>query len=104
MINLGKKEEARSIFETLIDQDPDYSDAYYQLGIIYLSAGEIDRAIELLETFIAKDPEGASSNREYDEALKLLDQVISEDPGIMEARQVRANIFLQLERFEETIE
>lgn len=51
-----------------------------------------------------KMAEGASSNREYDEALKLLDQVISEDPGIMEARQVRANIFLQLECFEETIE
>lgn len=51
-----------------------------------------------------KMAEGASSNREYDKALKLLDQVISEDPGIMEARQVRANIFLQLERVEETIE
>ena len=51
-----------------------------------------------------KMAEGASSNREYDEALKLLDRVISEDPGIMEARQVRANIFLQLERVEETIE
>jgi arylsulfatase A-like enzyme/Tfp pilus assembly protein PilF len=51
-----------------------------------------------------KMAEGASSNREYDEALKLLDQVISEDPGIMEARQVRANIFLQLECVEETIE
>ncbi|MEE8605881.1 MAG: tetratricopeptide repeat protein, partial [Candidatus Aminicenantaceae bacterium] len=72
LINLGKKEEARSIFETLIDQDPDYSDAYYQLGIIYLSAGEIDRAIELLETFIAKDPENnkAPQTREILKTLK----------------------------------
>jgi len=51
-----------------------------------------------------KMAEGASSNREYDVALNLLDQVISEDPGIMEARQVRASIFLQLERVEEAIE
>ena len=72
LINLGKKEEARGVFETLIDQDPDYSDAYYQLGIIYLSAGETDRAIELLETFITKDPENskAPQTREILKTLK----------------------------------
>jgi arylsulfatase A-like enzyme/tetratricopeptide (TPR) repeat protein len=51
-----------------------------------------------------KMAEGASSNREYDEALKRLDEVIKEDPGIMEARQVRANIYLQLDRAEEAAE
>ena len=45
-----------------------------------------------------KMAEGASSNREYDEALRRLDEVIKEDPGIMEARQVRANVYLQLDR------
>jgi arylsulfatase A-like enzyme/Tfp pilus assembly protein PilF len=51
-----------------------------------------------------KMAEGASSNREYDEALMRLDEVIAEDPGIMEARQVRANIYLQLDRAEEAAE
>jgi arylsulfatase A-like enzyme/Tfp pilus assembly protein PilF len=51
-----------------------------------------------------KMAEGASSDREYDKALSLLDQVISDDPGIMEARQVRANIYLQLDRAEEAAE
>ena len=51
-----------------------------------------------------KMAEGASSNREYDEALARLDEVIEEDPGIMEARQVRANIYLQLDRAEEAAE
>lgn len=51
-----------------------------------------------------KMAEGASSDREYDDALNLLDQVIKEDPGIMEARQVRANIYLQLDRAEEAVE
>jgi len=51
-----------------------------------------------------KMAEGASSDREYDKALTLLDQVIKEDPGIMEARQVRANIYLQLDRPEEAAE
>jgi len=51
-----------------------------------------------------KMAEGASSNREYDEALMRLNEVIEEDPGIMEARQVRANIYLQLDRAEEAAE
>jgi arylsulfatase A-like enzyme/Tfp pilus assembly protein PilF len=51
-----------------------------------------------------KMAEGASSDKEYDRALGLLDQVISEDPGIMEARQVRANIYLQLDRNEDAVE
>jgi choline-sulfatase len=45
-----------------------------------------------------KQAEGASANREYDEALKLLADVIAEDPQILEARQVRANIYLVLDR------
>jgi arylsulfatase A-like enzyme/Tfp pilus assembly protein PilF len=51
-----------------------------------------------------KMAEGASSNQEYDKALSLLDQVITEDSGIMEARQVRANIYLRLDRAEEAAE
>jgi arylsulfatase A-like enzyme/Tfp pilus assembly protein PilF len=51
-----------------------------------------------------KMAEGASSDREYDDALAKLDEVIREDPGIMEARQVRANIYLQLDRAEEAVE
>ena len=50
-----------------------------------------------------KQAEGNSANREYDDALKLLGEVIAEDPGIMEARQVRANIYLELDRPENAI-
>jgi arylsulfatase A-like enzyme/Tfp pilus assembly protein PilF len=51
-----------------------------------------------------KMAEGASSDREYDDALAKLDEVIREDPGIMEARQVRANIYLELDRAKEALE
>ena len=50
-----------------------------------------------------KMAEGASSDREYDVALARLDEVIREDPEIMEARQVRANIYLQLDRPEDAV-
>lgn len=51
-----------------------------------------------------KIAEGASARKDYDEALKELNMVISEDPGIMEARQVRAQIFVRQDRIEEAIE
>jgi tetratricopeptide (TPR) repeat protein len=51
-----------------------------------------------------KIAEGASSNREYDKALAKLDEVIKEDPRIIEARLVRANVYMKLERAEEAIE
>jgi arylsulfatase A-like enzyme/Tfp pilus assembly protein PilF len=50
-----------------------------------------------------KQAEGASANKEFDDSLKLIDEVIAEDPGIMEARQVKANIFLELDRPEEAV-
>jgi tetratricopeptide (TPR) repeat protein len=50
-----------------------------------------------------KQAEGASADKEDDDALKLLDEVIAQDPGIMEAHQVRANIYLELDRPEDSI-
>jgi tetratricopeptide (TPR) repeat protein len=50
-----------------------------------------------------KQAEGASADREYDEALKKLGEVIDEDPGIMEARQVRGQIYMELDRYEDAV-
>lgn len=61
------------MFERLLAQDPDYSDVYYRLGIFYLGAGETTRAKELLETFIAKDPENKSASLAR-EILKSLNE------------------------------
>ncbi|MCG6533970.1 MAG: sulfatase-like hydrolase/transferase, partial [Syntrophales bacterium LBB04] len=50
-----------------------------------------------------KQAEGFSANKEFDDSLKLLNEVIAQDPNIMEARQVRANIYLELDRPEDSI-
>ena len=47
--------------------------------------------------------EGASINREFDDSLRFLDEALAEDPGIMEARQIKASIYLQLDRPEEAV-
>ena len=51
-----------------------------------------------------KMAENESAENKLDDALKKLTEVIDEDPQIMEARQVRARIFLKLNRIEEAIE
>ncbi len=51
-----------------------------------------------------KMAEGQSAENKLDEALENLTQVIEEDSQIMEARQVRARLFLKLNRFEEAID
>ena len=48
--------------------------------------------------------EGKFSEGKLDEALKKANKVIEQDPRIMEARQVRARIFIKLNKFEEAIE
>ena len=51
-----------------------------------------------------KMAEGSSANEKLEEAMSLLDEVIREDPNIMEARQVRAQIFLKQNKIEEAIQ
>lgn len=51
-----------------------------------------------------KQAEGASADREYADALKDISEVIDEDPRIMEARQVRGEIYMELDRPEDAAE
>jgi arylsulfatase A-like enzyme/Tfp pilus assembly protein PilF len=50
-----------------------------------------------------KQAEGESADHEYDDALKNLGEVIAEDPRIMEARQVRGQVYMELDRYEEAV-
>ena len=56
-MNLGKNLEAKVVFEQLLTLDPNYSDAFYQLGIIFIGLGETEKAKEFLQKFIEMDPE-----------------------------------------------
>lgn len=53
-------ERAISILDRAIKLKPDYADAHYQLGKIYLEKSEIQRAVELLENAVSLDP-----NKDY---------------------------------------
>lgn len=72
LLNLGDKDNARTVFEKLLSQDPNYSDAYYYLGIIYLNLGDAEKAKELLTKFVEMDSENknAATAKEILKSLK----------------------------------
>jgi tetratricopeptide (TPR) repeat protein len=62
--NAGNVEEAREIFERVLDAAPDEPKAHYFLALCLLSAGDTARAKELLERFVElapDDPEAATA-------------------------------------------
>jgi tetratricopeptide (TPR) repeat protein len=61
LLNLRENESARTVFEKLLSQDPNYADAYYHLGIIHLNLGDPAKAKELLQKFLEMDPENRNA-------------------------------------------
>jgi tetratricopeptide (TPR) repeat protein len=55
--NEGNNEGAIEAFERVLAADPEYARAHYQLGRVFLSAGDLPRAKTELETFIAMAPD-----------------------------------------------
>jgi Tfp pilus assembly protein PilF len=48
-IKLGKEEEARSLFETLLQRDPSYIGSYYHLAKLLERTGEVELAVQCYE-------------------------------------------------------
>jgi tetratricopeptide (TPR) repeat protein len=64
MFNEGNAEAAVEAFERVLSADPQHSRAYYELGRAYLSAGDMDKAKQALQTFLEmapNDPEAPSA-------------------------------------------
>jgi tetratricopeptide (TPR) repeat protein len=62
--NAGNVEEAREIFERVLDAAPDQPKAHYFLALCVLNAGDTARAKELLQRFVElapNDPEAATA-------------------------------------------
>jgi predicted Zn-dependent protease len=52
----GKNPEAITLLENLIAQHPDFQAAYYLLGMIYESQGDLARAKQAYHTYVAVAP------------------------------------------------
>lgn len=57
LLNAGKLDEAQPLLEGILEIDPDFADALYQLAIIHINKGEYKESKELLDHFLEVAPE-----------------------------------------------
>ena len=68
-------DQARQLFENIISKDENYLAAYYQLGKLLESKGEIKEALEIFKTGRekAKNQKNNKSAGEFEEAIFMLE-------------------------------
>jgi len=67
-LELGLTEDGRGSLEQAISLDPEYEEAYYNLGLVYRET-EQSRSIDLFAKAVTLDPEYAQAHRELGWAL-----------------------------------
>lgn len=74
--NVGDRDKAISIIETLIKNDPEYVDAYFKLGSMYQNSNNITKAVDTYHAGkkVATKKNDQKSLGELTEALMLLDE------------------------------
>ena len=65
-IKLGKDEDAKELFEAILNDSPDYVGSYYHLGKLLERNGEAAKAIECYETGM-KQAKLANDQHAYNE-------------------------------------
>ena len=58
----GQREEAASALKALIEEHPDFYDAYESLGMVYYKMGQLDEAIECTERLAVLKPDAAMAH------------------------------------------
>ena len=72
----GNRKRAIEIYETIIDEDPNYVDAYYKLGKMFENSDKIEKAKTAYKAgkVIASKVKNPKAMGELTEALMFLDE------------------------------
>ena len=79
-MNMGDMTSARVSFEKVLELDPGWALAHYQLGMISVSETKNEEAIAHLEKYLELDPDGAQSAAAHG-IVETLKKRSPEDPG-----------------------
>lgn len=89
----GKFLHAVQIYNSIISERPDYTDAYFALGEAYEKLGNIDPAIEMIRNFLKANPENKEvriylseflmRNKRWDEANEILSYILPEEEPVI---------------------
>jgi tetratricopeptide (TPR) repeat protein len=114
LMNQGRRDEAKAIFDAALAKAPQDPAALNGLGWFYLLGGDLDRAKPLLEKAIAADPQQAAGainglarvlKAEGDDAgaIKLWEQMLKKFPGPNAATAGLADAYLEKDDFKKAI-
>lgn len=78
LLKSGKTSESISHFEELIKRDPDYIGTYYQLGKIYISTGETEKAEKIFREGISISSKSGNAHAKS-ELMTALNEVLYGD-------------------------
>lgn len=70
-LNAKNDAEAKPLLEKAISINPNFSNAYYELGFIYIREGNMEKAKEIFNEFLKLEPEGSKAET-VKETLKWL--------------------------------
>lgn len=72
----GNRKRAIEICESIIEEDPNYVDAYYKLGKMFENSNQIDKAISAYKAgkIVASEAKNQKAIGELTEALMFLDE------------------------------
>ena len=104
-IRRGDYEGATERYEDVLELDPNFFRAYFQLGFINTKLGEYDTAIGYYEQAVAAAPSFSKGwfalalalqrNGDYDKALECLDHATSADTSYAKAYAQKGTIYLR---------
>jgi len=90
----GLIKECEELYLKVIEQEPEFSQPYYMLGLLYNETGNNKKAMDYLKSATEKEP--ANMNAFYNYALKL--QQESENIASIKVINKGLNIFFNNER------
>ena len=89
----GKLLHAVQIYNSVIAENTDYTDAYFALGEVYEKIGNINPAVEMIRNFLKKNPENKEvriylseflmRNKRWDEANEILSYILPEEEPVI---------------------
>jgi predicted O-linked N-acetylglucosamine transferase (SPINDLY family) len=109
----GKLAEARTIYRTILERNPNDADALHLLGLIAYQSNELRQADELIAKAIRLDPRNPTFQANsglvlhalgrLDEAIARHDSAIGLKPDYAEAHYNRGNALRELRRLDEAL-
>jgi tetratricopeptide (TPR) repeat protein len=89
----GKLLHSAQVYNSIINENPEFTDAYFALGEIYERLGNVEPAIEMVKNYLVNDPDNKKvriylgeflmRNRRWEEANEILSYILpEEEPAI----------------------